>query len=135
MKQCGSVVRISNVVASLTDVAAGALNATLDTDLFAGGLTLGVATVKVRMPAEGQTMLFLDQPISQALAGNAIMVMPIKTGETWPLMPVWMNAAEGYLEEGFSFPITGTTSRCRALPAGSGTEAVCASTTPPTGAT
>jgi hypothetical protein len=107
VNQCGSVVRISNVVASLTDVAAGALNATLDTDLFAGGLTLGVARVKVRMPAEGQTVLCLDQAISQALAGSAIMVMPIKTGETWPLMPVWMNAPEGYLEECFRFPITG----------------------------
>lgn len=109
VRQGWKTIRVSGIVARLTDVAADALNATLDTDLFSGGLTLGAANTKLRIPAEGRTLLCLDPPISQALAGTSIMVLPVAPGETWPLMPVWMATPEGYLEESFNFPVTGHT--------------------------
>ena len=107
LKESCSVLYISNVVAKLTDVAAGALNATLGTDVFAGGLTLGTATVHLRLPTYGATVLCVDQPISQALAANGIMVLPVRSGQAWTVMPVWMAPAAGFLEECFSFPIKG----------------------------
>lgn len=107
VRESWSALRLSNIGASLTEVAADALNASLGTDLFAGGLALGTAKTKLRVPGDGQTILCLDLPISQALAGAGLMALPVKSGEIWPIMPAWTNAPEGYLQECFSFPITG----------------------------
>jgi hypothetical protein len=43
------VVTVRGVKATLTDAAAGALNATLGTTIFAPGLTLGTANVRARV--------------------------------------------------------------------------------------
>ena len=45
----GNTVRVGNIDVTLTDVAAGALNAALGTSLFAGGLDLGTARTRLRV--------------------------------------------------------------------------------------
>jgi hypothetical protein len=84
------VVRVANVLTSLTAEAAGALNATFGTELPAG-LAFGVARVDVRLPVWGHTEVAIDPAILQALTDAKLgilpvapaLVMPVMAGEPW----------------------------------------------------
>lgn len=88
---------ISGVQARLTKGAAGALNAAFDTDLFARGLYVGKASMRVSpleaVLAGGQTRLVPDTGAVTALVSEGITPSAIS--------PATLGG------EGFAFPVTG----------------------------
>jgi hypothetical protein len=99
------LVRVANVGASLTDTAAGAINATFGTELPAG-FPFGVACVDLRLPKYGHTEVFIDPAILQALTDNKLQLLPIYPASVMPVLEA--EPWEGILGPtlAYRFPIT-----------------------------
>ncbi|HSL94994.1 MAG TPA: hypothetical protein VLA35_03600 [Thermoleophilia bacterium] len=99
------IVRVGNVGASLTETAAGALNATFGTELPAG-LPFGVACVKLRLPCYGHTEVAIEPAILQALTDNKLQILPVHPASVKPVLSYepWNGIVGPTLA--YRFPIT-----------------------------
>jgi hypothetical protein len=99
------VVRVTNVATSLTETAAGAINATFGTELPAG-FPFGVARVDLRLPKYGHTEVFIDPAILQALTDNKLQLLPIYPASVMPVLEAepWEGIMGPTLA--YRFPIT-----------------------------
>jgi hypothetical protein len=99
------VVHVKNVGTSLTETAAGAINATFGTALPAD-FPFGVACVKLRLPCYGHTEVAIDPAILQALTGNKLQILPVHPASVKPVLSYepWNGTAGPTLA--YRFPIT-----------------------------
>lgn len=99
------IVLVKNVGTSLTETAAGAINATFGTELPAE-FPFGVASVKLRLPRYGHTEVAIDPAILGALTDNKLQILPVAPASVTPVLAAepWNGIVGPTLA--YRFPIT-----------------------------